>query len=98
MHARVELSGQAKILKIFSKTKDKQVVGGRVEQGEITSGSQIRIIRHDSEIGRGKIIGLQQQKAAVERVTEGGEFGAQIQSKIDIAAADSIECLVMVKK
>ena len=93
-----EVSGQAKILKIFSKTKDKQVVGGRVEQGEITSGSQIRIIRHDSEIGRGKIIGLQQQKAAVERVTEGGEFGAQIQSKIDIAAADSIECLVMVKK
>jgi translation initiation factor IF-2 len=93
-----ETTGTAKILKFFSKNKDKQVIGGRVESGEIVSGEQIKIIRRDTEIGRGRIRELQMQKDKVGRVEEGKEFGTMIESKIEIAPGDKIECFALVQK
>ena len=73
-----EVSGQAKVLRIFSVTKDKQVLGARVQTGVIDLGVQVRIMRREIEIGRGKIKELQQSKIATERVNEGTEFGSLI--------------------
>ena len=66
-----EVSGKAKVLRIFSVTKDKQVLGARVMEGIFDLGSQVRIIRRESEIGRGKVKELQQSKIATERINEG---------------------------
>ncbi len=93
-----EVTGRAKILKFFSKVKDKQILGGRVEEGEIVSGEQIRIIRRDAEIGRGRIRELQTQKEKTGRISEGSEFGTMIESKIEIAPGDKIECFAVVKR
>ncbi len=93
-----ETKGTAKILKFFSKNKDKQVIGGRVESGEIVSGEQIKIMRRDSEIGRGRIRELQMQKNKIGRVEEGKEFGAMIESKMEIAPGDKIECFALTQK
>ena len=93
-----EVSGQAKVLRIFSINKDKQVLGARVQTGVIDIGSQVRIIRRESEIGRGKIKELQQSKVATERVNEGAEFGSLIESKIEIAAGDVLESIIKVTK
>ncbi len=93
-----EVTGRAKILKFFSKVKDKQILGGRVEEGEIVSGEQIRIIRRDTEIGRGRIRELQTQKEKTGRISEGSEFGTMIESKIEIAPGDKIECFALVKR
>lgn len=93
-----EMTGQAEILKVFSKNKNKQVVGGRVSNGVLKIKSIVKIIRREHEIGRGKILELQRQKLAADEVIEGNEFGTMIDSKIEIARGDVIESFVLVTK
>jgi len=93
-----EISGSAKVLKIFSATKDKQVLGARVLSGEIKIGGQVRIMRRDAEISKGTIKELQQNKVSAEKISEGNEFGAMIESKIEIAPGDVFEEIIRVTK
>jgi translation initiation factor IF-2 len=93
-----EMTGKAKVLKVFSKTKDRQILGGRVESGRLALGSQVKIKRRDAEIGEGKVRELQQQKNATEEVREGSEFGAMIVSNIEIAPGDHIECVIITEE
>jgi len=93
-----ESIGVAKILKTFSKVKDKQILGAKVEKGQIALGSTVRITRRDAEIGHGKVKELQEQKERVGIVTEGKEFGTLVEAKIEIAAGDRIESFIVVEK
>jgi len=93
-----EMTGQAEILKVFSKNKNKQVVGGRVSKGVLKIKSIVKIIRREHEIGRGKILELQRQKLPADEVIEGNEFGTMIDSKIEIARGDVIESFVLMQK
>jgi translation initiation factor IF-2 len=93
-----ESSGTAKVLKLFSTAKGKQVLGARVVSGTIASGNNIKIIRRESEIGRGKVRELQQAKVVAEKIEEGNEFGAMIESKTDIAPGDMLEAITLVTK
>lgn len=93
-----ETTGQAKIQAVFSKDKDKQVVGGKVQSGSIESGNEVKIIRRESEIGRGKIRELQQQKKRVDEVREGFEFGMMLDSKIEVAPGDRVEAVRTIEK
>ncbi len=86
-------TGKAKILKIFSVNKDKQVVGGRVEVGNIKLNSEVIVMRRDSEIGKGRVRELQQAKNKTSEVGEGLEFGTMIESKIELAPGDYIVAL-----
>ncbi|MBI2617933.1 translation initiation factor IF-2 [Candidatus Kaiserbacteria bacterium] len=98
-HVDVEEStGRAIVLKIFNKTKNKQVVGGRVDSGKLKVGSTIQIIRRDNRLGTGTVINLEQRKLKVKEVEEGNEFGAQIESRIELSPKDVIESFVLVKK
>lgn len=85
------VTGSAKILKCFSTAGTKHVVGGRVESGVIKKGAAIAIIRRGIDAGHGKVVNLQSQKADIESVSEGLEFGAQIETKADITSGDIIE-------
>jgi translation initiation factor IF-2 len=93
-----EVTGSAKILAIFSKEKDKQVIGGKVETGQLESGNDVRILRRGSEIGRGKIRELQSKKLRVQEVKEGFEFGVMVEAKNEIAPGDRIESVKIVEK
>jgi translation initiation factor IF-2 len=93
-----ESTGKAKILAIFSKVKDRQILGGKVQEGEISVGSEVKILRRDAVIGHGRIKELQQQKAKASEVREGYEFGSLIESKIEIAVGDKIEGFKVVEK
>ncbi len=86
-----EIRGTASILKIFGKQRDRQVIGGKVTSGKVVVGEIVTIRRRAASIGTGKIRNLQQMKADVDTVAEGKEFGVQIESKIELAAGDSIE-------
>ncbi|HEY4516177.1 MAG TPA: translation initiation factor IF-2 [Candidatus Paceibacterota bacterium] len=85
-----EITGTAKILKVFSVNKNKQVVGGKVESGEIKVNDALKIIRREVEIGEGRVRELQTQKNKTSLVNEGLEFGTLIESKIEIAPGDKI--------
>jgi translation initiation factor IF-2 len=93
-----EVSGSAKVLKLFSTAKGKQVLGARVLSGKIALNNNLRIIRRESEIGRGRLKELQQAKVATQEVFEGTEFGAMIESKLEIAPGDILEAVSMVTK
>ncbi|HVT75199.1 MAG TPA: translation initiation factor IF-2 [Candidatus Paceibacterota bacterium] len=93
-----ETLGSAKIMKFFSRTKDKQIVGGKVSDREITLGHRVKIVRRDTLIGDGVIRELQQTKVKTSSVSQGFEFGAMIEAKIEIAPGDVIEDFVVVEK
>ncbi|MFA5831428.1 MAG: translation initiation factor IF-2 [Candidatus Paceibacterota bacterium] len=93
-----ERKGAAKIIRIFNTEKNSRVVGGKVTEGIISLGDNVKIMRRDFEIGRGKIMELQQQKLKSKQVTEGLEFGAKVDSKQEIAQGDVLEAFVVVKK
>ncbi|HRY62563.1 MAG TPA: translation initiation factor IF-2 [Candidatus Paceibacterota bacterium] len=88
--------GGARILRVFSKQKDRQVVGGTVLSGSIVVGKKVKIIRQKNEIGRGEITELQENKVKTKEVAEGKQFGVTIDSKITIAEGDIIEAFDLV--
>ena len=81
--------GRAVVAKVFSSQKDKHVFGGRIKNGTIELNSQIKIMRNDAEICRGKITNLQKLKEKVAEVND-GEFGSEVTSKIPPASGDTI--------
>lgn len=94
----IETTGKAKIIKTFSKTKDKQIMGGKVTEGSIVLNAVVKIMRRDFEIGRGKITNLEKMKVKTSEVEEGTEFGMMIDSKIEIAPGDTIESFKITQK
>jgi translation initiation factor IF-2 len=83
-------TGRVKILKHFSTQRHAHVLGGRVEDGTLAKGQQVKILRRDVEIGRGVVSNLQQQKSDVSKVDD-GEFGMQVDAKAEIAPGDYLE-------
>ena len=93
-----EIVGTSKVLKLFGITKGKQVIGGRVLSGQIKRGAVVKIIRRETEIGTGKVKELQQSKIATDSASEGTEFGALIESKIEVTPGDVLNATILVTK
>ena len=91
-----ETRGQAKILKIFSTAKGKYILGGKVEEGEISLGDEVKIVRRENEIGKGRVRNLQQGKKDTKEVAAGNEFGAQVEAGIEIAPSDRLVAVKIV--
>jgi len=93
-----ELRGRLKILKTFSRTKDKQIIGGKVEEGAVNVRDHVKIVRRGEVIGEGDILELQQKKEKVGSVSSGTECGLLIASKMEIAPGDEIHSFILVTK
>jgi len=91
---RIDL-GKVKSLVIFLTEKNRQVIGGKVIEGEIKKGAQIEILRTEEIIGQGKIIKLQKNKKDVERVLKGEECGILYEGEVKIKEGDIL--LIYVK-
>ena len=85
------LVGGARVLKVFSTQKGRVVLGGRVDEGKLVQGAEVRIMRRDAEVGRGTVVGLQSNKKDVRAVEAGSEFGAMIKTSCEPAANDRLE-------
>jgi translation initiation factor IF-2 len=94
----LETTGRAKIIRAFSRTKERQIVGGKVTEGQINLNSTVRIMRRDFEIGRGKIVNLEKSKTKTSQVEEGTEFGMMLESKIEVVAGDILESFSITQK
>lgn len=84
------VTGRVKILKNFSSQKNLYVLGGRLESGTFGMNQHVRVLRRDVELGRGVIKNLQQQKSNVQHITE-GEFGMQLETKVEVAPGDHLD-------
>jgi len=94
----VETTGRAKIIRAFSRTKERQIVGGKVLEGHLVLNGVVKILRRDFEIGRGKIVNLEKSKVKTSEVGEGTEFGMMLESKIEIAEGDILELFSIMQK
>ncbi|HRH31253.1 MAG TPA: hypothetical protein PK950_01150, partial [Candidatus Paceibacterota bacterium] len=93
-----EVIGTIKILKVFSRTKERQVVGGRVTSGRVTSNAHFRILRREEEVSRGSIVGMQVAKISAKVAEENTECGLLVESKFEVAPGDVLECIVSTTK
>lgn len=92
---RTEL-GKVKILAIFLTEKNRQIVGGKVIEGEVKKGAQIEVFRlqpthHPGEeelIGKGKLVNLQRNKKDIEKVGKGEECGILYEGETRIEEGD----------
>ena len=86
-----ERRGAAKVVKVFSSAKGRTVLGGKVEEGALKVGADIKILRRGEEVGRGEIVSLQAQKAQTKAVEAPSEFGAMVKTSVEPAAGDKLE-------
>lgn len=82
--------GRAKVLKTFSSGAKKQVIGARHLSGVFSLGAQVKVMRGEEEITRGKVTNLQQARADVKEIRTEGEFGTEIEAKADAAPGDEL--------
>ncbi|MEK7068420.1 MAG: translation initiation factor IF-2 [Patescibacteria group bacterium] len=90
--------GAAKVVKVFSNMKGRVVLGGRVEEGVLRVGEEVRLMRRDLELARGEIVSLQTGKSPVKKIEAGSEFGAQVKIDTEPAPGDRLEAFEVVFK
>lgn len=80
--------GKVRILGVFLTEKNRQVIGGRVIEGEIEKGVQAEIFRGEDLLGKGIIINVQRNKKDVERVKKGEECGMLFEGDVKMEKED----------
>ena len=82
--------GNLEVLKLFSKSGTKQVIGGRVTEGTIAKGNEIHIERRGEDLGRATILEIQVAKSKASSVNEGNECGIELKSSVAIEERDNL--------
>ncbi len=82
--------GKLKTLIVFRTEKSRQIIGGKVTEGEINKGNKIKIWRQEEEIGKGKIIQVQKNKKEVEKGIKGDEIGILQEGPVKIEEGDIV--------
>ena len=85
------ITGTAQILEIFKVSGAGKVAGSKVIDGEITSISEVRIIRDGNIIHTGRVGSLFREKNQVKQVTNGQECGITVKDYMDFQKNDTIE-------
>ena len=82
--------GRALVLKPFSSSGKKQVLGARYVSGILTAGSRVKLLRKDEELARGSILNLQQARADVKEIKIEGDFGIEIEARAQASYGDQL--------
>jgi translation initiation factor IF-2 len=89
--------GTGKVLALFQKTKDSQIIGVKVTGGKIVLGSEIEVFRVSSDgadeksIGISSIKSLKIQQQNVREIVEGSDCGLGIENGIDVQVNDKLK-------
>ena len=79
-----EYLGEFEVLKVFSSSKKKKLIGGKVISGEIKVGQNVVIFFDKEKIGEGKILNLRKLKEDIKMAKEKEEVGMLLESEIEI--------------
>ena len=89
---REEFLGYAEILQVFSLSKAGNAAGCVVTEGSVRRGAEVRLLRDDVVVHRGKLTQLKRHKDDVTEVRSGTECGMAFENYNDIKVGDRIEC------
>jgi len=87
---RIDL-GKLKVLVVFLTEKRRQIVGGKMIEGEIKKGLQLEVFRREEMVGRGRIINLQKNKKDIDRAAKGEECGILYEGDVKIEIGDILQ-------
>lgn len=90
--------GKLKTLMVFWGEKNRQIVGGRITDGEFKKGVKLEVIRENVKIGSGKIINLQRNKKDVDLVKKGEEAGILFEGNVKIEKGDIIAAYTEIRQ
>jgi len=80
--------GKIKVLAIFRTEKNRQIIGGKIIEGEVRKGASLEVFRNEEKAGEGKIVNLQRDKKEIEGLTKGAECGILYQGDTKIEEGD----------
>jgi translation initiation factor IF-2 len=86
--------GRAEVLETFRIPKVGTIAGCRVSDGLIKRDSEVRLLRDNVVVFKGKVASLRRFKDDASQVTSGMECGISIANYGDIKAGDTIEAFV----
>ena len=90
--------GKLKTLLVFWAEKNRQIVGGKIIDGEFKKGLKLEIIRDNTKIGTGKIVNLQRNKKDVDLVRKGDEAGILFEGNVKIEKGDIVVAYIEERK
>ncbi|MEK6897512.1 MAG: hypothetical protein AABW93_03205, partial [Nanoarchaeota archaeon] len=98
--------GKLRTLLVFWEEKNRQIVGGKITEGELRKGLKIDVLRPASakasageeKIGSGRIINLQRDKKDVDLARKGDEAGILFEGNIKIEKGDIVVAYVEERK
>ncbi|MBI2054003.1 MAG: translation initiation factor IF-2 [Candidatus Staskawiczbacteria bacterium] len=80
--------GKLKTLLVFWGEKNRQIVGGKIIEGELKKGLKLEVVRDNKKTGAGKIINLQRDKKNADRLVKGDEAGILFEGNVKIEKGD----------
>ncbi|OGZ72421.1 MAG: translation initiation factor IF-2 [Candidatus Staskawiczbacteria bacterium RIFCSPLOWO2_01_FULL_38_12b] len=86
--------GKIKALIIFFGEKNRQIVGGKITEGEIRKGVKLEVIRGSEKVGAGRIINLQRNKKDMDKLVKGDECGILFEGNVKVEAQDILAAYV----
>ncbi|MEA3452758.1 MAG: translation initiation factor IF-2 [Patescibacteria group bacterium] len=90
--------GQMQVLKVFRTEKGRQIIGGRIVDGEVLKVAKMEILREDELLSKGRILELQREKKAIERAEVNDEVGILYEGKEKIQEDDILNFYIEEKK
>ncbi|MEK7124713.1 MAG: EF-Tu/IF-2/RF-3 family GTPase, partial [Patescibacteria group bacterium] len=90
--------GKLKTLLVFWAEKNRQIVGGKITEGELKKGLKVEVIRRAEKIGSGKIVNLQRDKKDVDLLKKGDEAGILFEGNAKIEKGDIIIAYIEERK
>lgn len=85
-----EVVGEAKVLKAFNVSQGKAVLGAKWISGTLSVGDLVKLDRRGVDLGKGRITNMQQARNDITSLHFEGEFGIQIETKVEIVGGDTI--------
>ncbi len=83
--------GQAEVAAIFRTETGRMVLGARIKEGKLLTGSKVRVWRGQDPVGEGTLESLQSGKSPVKEASAGQECGLSFKGKLKLQVGDRLE-------
>ena len=90
--------GKLRTLLVFWGEKNRQIVGGKITEGEFKKGLKLEVFRNDQKVGTGRIVNLQKNKKDIDLARKGDEAGILFEGNVTIEKGDIIVAYTEVRQ
>ncbi|MBM4401902.1 MAG: translation initiation factor IF-2 [Candidatus Cloacimonetes bacterium] len=88
---KIEVIGEAKILKVFVLSDKTKIAGCKVTDGILKKGNNIQIVRGEDVIADSKIISMRHEKEKISEAEKGVECGLAFTKEIEFQEGDLVQ-------